>query len=152
MALSMLEKELVAVGISIAVGCRPCTTYHLREARHAGGTDEAIGKAVAGAVYVRISATEGMRSHALGLEPAVGGYGSTVPEALAELVAIGASLGVNCTASLDKHLAVARSIGVSQEHLDEVFALVQKIRNRAISHGDAAFVGEGGKPMACAAV
>ncbi|MBC7951582.1 MAG: carboxymuconolactone decarboxylase family protein [Rhodospirillaceae bacterium] len=149
MALSMLEKELVAVGISVAVGCRPCTTYHVGEARRAGATDEAIEKAVASAVCVRTSATEGMRCHALGLEPGASSCGCNVPEALAELVAIGASLGVNCTANINKHLAAAHSIGVPQEHLDEVFALVQKIRLRAISHGEAGFVGEGAAPTAC---
>jgi len=66
LSLTMLEKELVAV--SVAAGCRPCTTYHLAEVRRAGATDAGIEKAVAGAVCVRTSATEGMRRHALGLD------------------------------------------------------------------------------------
>jgi AhpD family alkylhydroperoxidase len=31
------EQELVAVGASIAAGCRPCTAYHVRAAPHRWG-------------------------------------------------------------------------------------------------------------------
>ena len=72
MSLTTLNKELAAVAISVAAGCRPCTSHHLTEARRAGASDAAIEKAVASAVCVRTSATEGMRRHALGLEPGAG--------------------------------------------------------------------------------
>jgi AhpD family alkylhydroperoxidase len=36
MPMTMLNKELVAVAISVAAGCRPCTTYHLAKVREAG--------------------------------------------------------------------------------------------------------------------
>jgi len=35
-ALTQKEKELGAVGASIAAGCQPCTAYHLRAARDTG--------------------------------------------------------------------------------------------------------------------
>ncbi|PWC40392.1 carboxymuconolactone decarboxylase family protein [Azospirillum sp. TSO22-1] len=134
MSLTMLEKELVAVAISVAAGCRPCTTYHLAEVKRAGATGADIEKAVAGAVCVRTSATEGMGRHALGLEPAPDGCGCGTTDMLAELIAIGASLAVNCTANLDKHLAAARALGVPQEHIDEVAALAAMIRSKAVHH------------------
>jgi len=136
MSLTMLEKELVAVAISVAAGCRPCTTYHLKEVRRAGATDADIGKAVAGAVCVRTSATDGMRRHALGLEPGQDGCGCGSTDRLAELVAIGASLAVNCTANLDKHLAAAQGVGVPREQIDEVVALVTMIRSKAVEHAE----------------
>jgi AhpD family alkylhydroperoxidase len=136
MSLTMLEKELVAVAASVAAGCRPCTTYHLKEVRRAGATDADIEKAVAGAVCVRTSATEGMRRHALGLEPAPDGCGCGATDPLAELVAIGASLAANCTANLDKHLAAAKAVGVPREHVDEVVALVTMIRSKAVEHAE----------------
>ncbi|HYH22658.1 MAG TPA: carboxymuconolactone decarboxylase family protein [Azospirillum sp.] len=136
MSLTMLEKELVAVAISVAAGCRPCTTHHLTAVKRAGATEADIAKAVAGAVCVRTSATEGMRRHALGLEPAQDGCGCGSTAPLAELVAIGASLAVNCTANLDKHLAAAKALSVPQEHVDEVVALAAMIRSEAIHHAE----------------
>ncbi|HYH38433.1 MAG TPA: carboxymuconolactone decarboxylase family protein [Azospirillum sp.] len=134
MSLTMLEKELVAVAVSVAAGCRPCTTHHLAEVKRAGATGAAIEKAVAGAVCVRTSATEGMRRHALGLEPAQDGCGCGATDALAELIAISASLAINCTANLDKHLAAAQALGVPREHIDEVAALAAMIRSKAVHH------------------
>ncbi|HYD31669.1 MAG TPA: carboxymuconolactone decarboxylase family protein [Azospirillaceae bacterium] len=152
--ITMLDKELVAVAISVAAGCRPCTTYHLAEARRAGADDAAIEKAVAGAMCVRKSATEGMRLHALGLEAAEDGCGCGTTDALAELVALGASLAVNCTANIDKHLTAARRLDVPPEHLDAVAALAGKIRSQAIRHAEEPFGGGPARsPMAsCAEV
>lgn len=154
MPLTMHDKELVAVAISVAVGCRPCTSYHLAEARRAGATDAAIEAMVAGAVCVRTSATEGMRRHALGLEPAQNGCGCGSTDTLAELAALGASLAVNCTSNIEKHLAAAQAVGVGREQFDEVLALVGKIRSKAITHAEAQFGGAGARaPVgACAEV
>lgn len=143
MSTTMRDKELVAVAIAVAAGCRPCATHYLTEARRAGASDAAIEKAVAGAVCVRTSATEAMRCHALGLAPAPDGCGCASTEATAELVALGAALAVNCTGNIDKHLAAARALGLPQEHLDAVFALVTKIRSRATGHATARFSGAG---------
>ena len=141
MSMTTLNKELAAVAISVAAGCRPCTTYHLAEARRAGASDAAIEKAVASAVCVRTSATEGMRRHALGLEPEQGGCGCASTQPVEELTALGASLAVNCTENIAKHLAAARTLQVQQEELDELFALVKTIRSRAVSHAEARFGG-----------
>lgn len=137
MPMTNLEKELVALAISVAAGCRPCVTHHLVEVRKAGADDNAIEQAVAGAVCVRKAATEGMRRHALGLVPVNGGCGCAASDPLVELIALGAALSVNCTAETDKHLTAARSLGVSQDQLDEVFALAAMIRSKAIGHAEA---------------
>lgn len=149
MTLTMLDKELVAVAISVAAGCRPCVTYHRAEAHKAGAGQEAIAKAVAGAVCVRTSATEGMRRHALGLEPAPDGCGCPSADPLDEMVALGAALAVNCTVNIDKHLAAARALGVPQEHLDEIGALVKFIRGRAVEHGERHFGGSAAPAKIC---
>ncbi len=139
MPMTILEKELVALAISVAAGCRPCVTHHLLELRKAGADDAAIGKAVDGAVDARSAATEGMRRHALGLDPAGQGRGAADP--LAEMAALGAALAVNCAAGIDRHLAALRSLGVARDHLDEVFALASMIRSKAIGHAEARFDG-----------
>lgn len=143
MTMTTLEKELVALAISVAAGCRPCVTHHLVEVRKAGADDKAIEQAVANAVCVRKAATEGMRRHALGLDPVNGGCGCAAGDPLAELIALGAALAVNCTAETDKHLAAARSLGVAQDQLDEVFALAAMIRSKAIGHAEARLGGAG---------
>lgn len=140
MPMTHLEKELVALAISVAAGCRPCVTYHLVEVRKAGADDAAIETAVSGALCVRKAAAEGMRNHALGLDPVLDGCsGGTDP--LAEMVALGAALAVNCTAETGRHLAAARSLGVAQDRLDEVFTLVAMIRSKAVGHAEARFTG-----------
>jgi AhpD family alkylhydroperoxidase len=137
--MTMLNKELVAVAISVAAGCRPCTTYHLAKVREAGASDEAIENAVASAICVRTSAAEGMRRHALGLEPEQTSCGCASSQPVEELIALGASLAVNCAENVAKHLAAARELNVPQEELDEVFALATFIRAQAVKHAEAQF-------------
>jgi AhpD family alkylhydroperoxidase len=57
MTMTILDKELVALAISVAAGCRPCVTHHLIEVRKAGADDTAIEQSVAGAVCVRKATT-----------------------------------------------------------------------------------------------
>ncbi len=45
MSITPKEKELVAVAISVAAGCKPCTDHHVAVARKARATDAAIGQA-----------------------------------------------------------------------------------------------------------
>ncbi len=40
------ERELVAIGASVACNCVPCITYHVREAKAAGVTDEQLKEAI----------------------------------------------------------------------------------------------------------
>ena len=139
MPMTMLNKELVAVAVSVAAGCRPCTTYHIAKVREAGASDEAIENAVTGAVCVRTSATEGMRRHALGSEPEQKSCGCTSSQPVEELIALGASLAVNCAENVAKHLAAARKLNVPQEEFDEVFTLAKFIRAQAVKHAEAQF-------------
>ncbi|MDR3438628.1 carboxymuconolactone decarboxylase family protein [Telmatospirillum sp.] len=132
-----LDMELVAVAVSVAAGCRPCTTYHLGAARKAGAGEPALEKAIAAAVCVRTSATEGMRRHALGLEGDHEGCGCGAADLWEELASLGASIAVSCTRNIDKHLTAARGLGATPEDLKAVFASVESIRARAISHGTA---------------
>ena len=47
------EKELVAVGISVAAGCRPCTKYHFKHAREMAISDDEIRQTVTDAINLR---------------------------------------------------------------------------------------------------
>ena len=54
------EKELIAIGASVAAGCQPCTEYHVKSARSAGACDRSLTLAVETALGVRDSATRAM--------------------------------------------------------------------------------------------
>jgi AhpD family alkylhydroperoxidase len=63
MPIAKKEKELTAVGISIAAGCKPCTDYHVKAVREAGASDDEIRRAIEDAVAVRNAATLIMRDY-----------------------------------------------------------------------------------------
>ncbi|MDH3692802.1 MAG: carboxymuconolactone decarboxylase family protein [Gammaproteobacteria bacterium] len=132
------EKELVAVGISVAAGCKPCTNYHVKAARENGASDEEIKQVVATALSVRTSATQVMTDHALAR---VGGkvqedkpHGAIAGARIKELVSVGAAFAANCVTGLKQHLAAAQNAGISQEEIDQVVKLAVVIKDRAASH------------------
>ena len=67
MTITPMEKELAAVGISVATGCRPCTDFHVKAARKLGASDAEIKQAMSDAFAVRRGATGDHWSKAYGL-------------------------------------------------------------------------------------
>ena len=138
MALTAIERELAAVGISVASGCKPCTNYHVKAVREAGASEEEIKQAISDALSVRVTATGVMRSHALvRLGQADQGHISTNPpdtNRVKELVSMGAAFGANCASSLKEHLAAAESVDISPTEIDELMKLAVFIKDRAASH------------------
>jgi AhpD family alkylhydroperoxidase len=65
MPISPQERELIAVGASVASSCKPCMNYHFKAAREAGAPDAEIRQAVVDALRVRTNAAGVMRKHAL---------------------------------------------------------------------------------------
>ena len=51
-AISLLEKELVAVGIAVAIQCTPCIRLHVQKCLDAGATREQILEAASVAVMM----------------------------------------------------------------------------------------------------
>ena len=138
MAITAKEKELVAVGISVATGCKPCTDYHFKAVRKVRASDEEIRQAVFDALSVRESATKIMEAYALahlGKNPH-GSESSSSGEAnrIKELVSIGAAFGVNCVSSLEKHLAAAKSMNIPSEDVATILKLAEFIKGKAASH------------------
>ncbi|MFQ6022633.1 MAG: carboxymuconolactone decarboxylase family protein [Acidiferrobacterales bacterium] len=138
MPITVKQKELTAVGISVAAGCKPCTNYHLKAVRKAGASDEEIKQAVADAVAVRERATQIMQAHALTrLGEAEQDSDPTPTEEtnrMQVLVSIGAAFGVNCVTTLEKYLAAAETVGLSQDDIAEIVKLAAFIKDKAISH------------------
>lgn len=138
MTLRLKEKELVAVGVSVAAGCKPCTDYHVRAAHKAKASDDELRQAIADAMEIRgkaqaIMAAHGLAQLGVATEP---GETGTPPETTrtTELVAIGAAFAVNCTASLERHLAVAGRFAITAEDVDSVVKLTRFIKDKAASH------------------
>ncbi len=142
MAVNPKEKELTAVGISVAAGCKPCTNYHVKEARQAGASDEEMKRAAAAALDVREGATEIMRFHVLarlgegGDRGGAGGASET--DRVKVLVSVGAAFAVNCTSSLKEHLATAESLGISSDEIAEIVKLAAFIKGMAVHHAERA--------------
>lgn len=138
MAVSVKEKELAAVGVSVAAGCKPCTDYHVKAARKAGAVDDEIAQAVSDAVAVRVAATEVMERHALAQVGRIVAQTASGPPAPAErikaLVALGAAFGVNCVSSLEQRLAGAEALGISKDEIETIVKLAVFIKERAASH------------------
>lgn len=141
MAITTKEKELTAVGISVAVGCKPCVTHHIGAARVAGATDPEMKEAVTHALSVRRSATDAMERYFL---VRLGEHhrnllkdrGNRQTDRLKELVSVGVAFAVNCTSNLRRHLAAARAVGISQEDIATVLKLARFIRGRGVYHVD----------------
>lgn len=142
MSLTTKERELVSVGASLAAGCKLCANFHYKEAQRAGGSDDEIRQAMMDAMAVRDQAKKIMERHGLkllGLKIRRASADADAPESvgdtnrMTELVAVAAAFAVNCTTSLDKHLATARSVGVADDEIKEVVDLARFIKGKADS-------------------
>jgi AhpD family alkylhydroperoxidase len=140
MTLTLKEKELVAIGASVAAGCKPCTNYHFRKVREVSASDEEIEQAISDAIRVRDCAKEVMETHALRLlgrsreDVYCGGHEDATR--ITQLICVAAAFAVNCTSSLQEHIDAARRVGVSDEELNSALDLASFIRAKAASHVD----------------
>ena len=138
MAITPKEKELAAVGISVAAGCKPCTDHHVEVARKARASDEEIRQAVVDALDVRTGATKNMARHALAhlgeQRWDVGPDAAGDKSRLEALVRLGAAFAVNCVSNLATHVAAAERVGISREEIAEIVNLGAFIKEKAASH------------------
>jgi len=137
MSLPINEKELAAVGISMAAGCKPCTDYHVQKALTSGATDDEIRQAIIDAACVRESALKIMKAHGLiHLGDVIGetDCGCEETNRIKELVSVGAAYAVNCTTNLEKHIEAAKKLDITEIELKEVVKLAEFIKGKAASH------------------
>ena len=138
MTISPMEKELAAVGMSVATGCKPCTDFHVKAAQKSGASDAEIKQAMTDAFAVRRGATEIMESfgfaHFPGSNPAFDPERVGKTDRVKELVCIGAAFGVNCVSTLKAHLEAAESVGISHDEITTIAKLSAFIKGKAASH------------------
>lgn len=139
--LTQTEKELIAVGASIAAGCQPCTAYHFRAARDAGAGEEEIRQAVDDALCVRNSAAKimaGLAEKHLGSALASEAPCCSEKPLIGELVSASAAFAVNCVTSLETHLASARQLGATEHQLQSTLAIARMVKKVAAQKVEAA--------------
>lgn len=140
-ALTQKEKELVAVGASIAAGCQPCTAYHFRAARAAGAGEEEIRQAVGDALCVRNSAAmimSGLAEKHLGNGHAAEEPCCSEKPLIGELVSASAAFAVNCVTNLETHLASARRLGASERQIETALGVARAVKKVAAQKVEAA--------------
>lgn len=149
------EKELIAIGASVAAGCQPCTQYRVKTARTAGACDRSLTLAVETALAVRQSATSTMDDWAgqcQGARPPVDSAFREEKRRIAELTAVAAAFAVNSVPDLRARLEAARQCGATQEQFRVAIAIAGMVK-KAAEEKVTAFLGElsGDAGSCCAA-
>lgn len=140
MSLTYKERELANIGASVATGCKPCTDYHFKKVREAGASDEEIKKAISIAIEVREKSKEIMESHGLkhlgfelnGDSPP----GMDVNTRIDELVCVASAYSINCTSSVENHIAAAKAVGITEKEIESVLAAAHFIKGEAAHYVD----------------
>lgn len=128
------EKELIAVGASVAAGCQPCTEYHVKTARTAGACDRSVTLAVETALAVRESATRTMDEWAekcQGVRPQLDSAFRVEKRLVAELTAVAAAFAVNSVPDLRAHVQAACACGATPEQIRIAIAIAGMIKKVA---------------------
>lgn len=133
-SLTDAEREWVAIGAAIGAGCQPCTEYHMRAAIKLDLDPAEILRATSEAHDVRLQGGEAvvavahrvLRSNA---------QESTKDCAQLDLrqtlVGIGAAAGCNAGGLVERYLATAAALGLSQGMLGESIEIAELVKNRA---------------------
>lgn len=129
--LSTEQKELVAVGASVGAGCQPCLSHHLKAGAKDGLEGERLLAAVTSAERVSAEAAVAMGDHAratLGSSVTVPAMLSRLEEALASL---GAALGANDVANIERQLRAAADLGASWPQLQQAIVTAHTVQENA---------------------
>jgi AhpD family alkylhydroperoxidase len=129
--LSAEQNELVAVGASVGAGCQPCVSHHLKAGAKAGLDRERLLAAVTSAERVTAEAAVAMSDHVRGkLGPDVRSPAplSRLEQALASL---GAALGANDVANIERHLRAAVEVGGSRSQLQRAIETAHNVQENA---------------------
>ncbi len=134
------EQSLIAVGASVAAGCRPCTAYHVKAARSAGACDRSISLVIETAVAGRLSATAAMDKWAEqchGAKPHIDDAFRAQKRLIAELTSVATAVAVNSVPDLQKHLEAAQELGARAEQIHIAIEIARKIKRVAEEKIDA---------------
>jgi len=129
--LNTKEKEMIALGASIAAGCQPCTIHHIEAARTAGVCEKGTTLAVTAGAEVRRAATEAMA--AWGIEQ-LGGTVElpddwlTQQKLIRALVSVAAAFAVNSVTEFHRLADEAHHLGASDQQIQVAISIARKIK------------------------
>jgi AhpD family alkylhydroperoxidase len=139
--------ELIAVAVSAAAGCRPCTEFHVKAARAAGATPGQIRRAAEDAERVTRDAASAMTElvvEASGAPDAAADYGDPV---LAELVPAGAAFAASWAAQVKERIEAAQRHGTTDRQVEATLRIARMIKGVAADRAEAAVADfPGGRP------
>ena len=131
--LSLEQKELVAVGASIGVGCHPCVDHHLKVGAEAGLDGDRLLAAVTSAERAKAEAAVRIGDHVrerLGPSLATPAMLSPLEEAL---VSLGAALGTNDLTNIKRQFRLAAELGgASRQQLEQAIAGAHTVQENAL--------------------
>jgi AhpD family alkylhydroperoxidase len=148
------EKELIAIGASVAAGCQPCTEYHVKAARSAGVCDRSLTLAVETALAVRQSATRTMDEWAgecQGARPQLDDGFRAEKRLIAELTAVAAAFAVNSVGDLRARLQSAGECGATAEQIRSAIVMAGAIKKVAGEKVAAFLTEQFGEAASCGA-
>jgi AhpD family alkylhydroperoxidase len=142
MSITQKEKELIAVGASIAAGCLPCTDYHARAVRQAGATEDEARQAAAIGLAIKRESLAVMGSRAaehFGLHEEWPTSSSTEGlSSLETLIAIASAIAAQCVPALERHVVAARQQGLDDADVKRAVGIGRAIRKQAARNVDEA--------------
>jgi len=104
----------------------------------AGASDDEIKQAISDAILVRDSAKDIIASFGLkklGITEDIDSLGRTVENSrIKELVSIAAAFAVNCASNLDKHIAAARTVGITDDEIESVLDATAFVKGKAANY------------------
>ena len=135
MQLGQGDKELAAIGASVGCNCRPCVDHHIPAGRKAGLAEADLADAVATARAVRDEAIMLLAAkidELLGIDHVPVAPASIADTSRArELVALGASIGVNSHPLMRRHIAAALEVGLSPVEVKAAAKMAGYVQDRA---------------------
>jgi AhpD family alkylhydroperoxidase len=152
-AMETREKELIAVAVSVAAGCEPCTEYHVKAAREAGAEEAELARMIETALSVRERATRRMAAVAwgeVGIAAETISCGCAAPRQRIEALAAAASaLAANCGSGVRGFLAEAAKAGASERDGEVALGIARRIKKVAAEKSEDAVSGKQAADKSC---
>ncbi len=139
--LNPVEKEMIALGASVAAGCQPCTLHHIEASRAVAACDKGITLAVTVAADARRAAAEEMAAWAteqLGGTAELPGDWVAQRKLIRALISVAAAFAVNSVAGFQRHAEEAHHLGASDQQIQLAVNIARKISSVASEKVEAA--------------
>ena len=135
MQLEQRDKELAAIGASIGCNCRPCIEHHIPAGREAGLSETELAAAVETARAVREEAIDLLTPRVDELLGRSGDPPEPAPIPTSSrpqvFVSLGASVGANSHALLERHIAAALELGLRPGEVTAALKMAGYVQKRA---------------------